>query len=210
MAFQGKERNKLIVGILLLAAGAYLAYNAIFASPQPAAPAVKSQPPAARTNAPERPAMPSARRAGKGAAAKAPTGPIDPKLRLDLLEKSASVAYEPGAGRNIFAFGVPPPPPAVKLPPRPPAPAPFPMQNPNNSGGSMATQIAIPLKFFGTVNKPNDPVKTALLQQDDETFIAREGDIVNKRYRILKIGVNTIEVEDIVTKSRQVLPYVGY
>ena len=40
---------------------------------------------------------------------------------------------------------------------------------------------------------------------EEEIFIATEGEIVNKRYKILKVGVNTVEVEDLVNKNKQTL-----
>ena len=213
MALQTKERNKLIFAVALLGVAAFALYYSFsqpVVPPPAAAPAAKPKPLAAVGN----PMLPSAQRRAAGRAAKAPSGPIDPKLQLDLLGKSAGITYEPGGGRNIFSYGAPPP----------PQPPPNPVKNPvigpgastGASVGTMPPQIApappIPLRYFGYASKPNDPVKKVFLAQDEASdtdrkiFIAGEGEIVNKRYRILKIGVNTVEVEDMVTKSRQVLP----
>jgi hypothetical protein len=37
-------------------------------------------------------------------------------------------------------------------------------------------------------------------------FIAAEGDIVNRRYKILHIGTSSIEVEDVLNNNRQSIP----
>ncbi len=35
--------------------------------------------------------------------------------------------------------------------------------------------------------------------------MAKEGDIVNRRYKILKINNNSVDVEDVLTNNRQTL-----
>ena len=37
-------------------------------------------------------------------------------------------------------------------------------------------------------------------------FIAGEGDIVDRRYRILHIGPGSVEVEDVLNNNRQTIP----
>lgn len=203
MAFPSKERNKLIFAILLLGLAVFALYRAFWApsAPGPSVPALAKTGQAKTLAAIANPKLPAAqRRGGARGAAKAPSGPIDPKLQLGQLSRSATIAYEPAGGRNIFAYGAPPPP-LPKPAPLPP-PSPFPQGRSDRSVGSMTTQIAIPFKLFGFVQ---DPTKRGLFLQDDEIIVAGEGDLIKKRYRIVKFGVNTAEVEDTVAKGRQVL-----
>ena len=39
----------------------------------------------------------------------------------------------------------------------------------------------------------------------EDIFVAKEGDIVNRRYKILKINNNSVDVEDVLTNNRQTL-----
>jgi hypothetical protein len=146
------------------------------ASPQPAA----SAPPPARK-------VPARGRARGEAAAQS----LDPTLRLNLLASVEGVQYK-GSGRNIFRGQAEAPIPqplaaALKKPAGPPPPLP------------------INLKFYGFASQPGES-KKIFLSQGDDIFIASEGDIVNRRYHILHIGVNTVEVEDVLDKRRQVIP----
>src|SRR5260370_954767 len=63
----------------------------------------------------------------------------------------------------------------------------------------------IHVKFFGFANKPGDP-KKVFLSQDADVFIAGEGEIVDRRYRVLHISPNAVEVEDVINNNRQSLP----
>jgi hypothetical protein len=130
-----------------------------------------------------------ARAGARGAAHAAPS--LDPTLRLNLLAAVEGVQYK-GSGRNIFRSleeaPIPRPvAPALKGPVVPPAPPP------------------IDLKFYGFASKPGES-KKVFLSRGDDIFIAAEGDIVNRRYRVVRIGVNSVEVEDVLDGRRQVIP----
>jgi hypothetical protein len=139
---------------------------------------------------------------------------IDPTLHLNLLAKLQDVNVEPGA-RSLFEVGKEPPPAEVKVgkepdkiavaakfvgpkaPPPPPAPPPEPKAPP------------IPLKFYGFVNPTKTATdKRAFFLDGDDIVIAGEGDMVKKRYKIVRIGVNSAVVEDTQFKSnnQQTLP----
>jgi hypothetical protein len=66
----------------------------------------------------------------------------------------------------------------------------------------------IPLKFYGFVNPPKAGIKRAFFLDGDEIIIAGEGDTVKKRYKIVRIGLNSAVVEDTQFKSnnQQTLP----
>jgi hypothetical protein len=48
----------------------------------------------------------------------------------------------------------------------------------------------INLKFFGFANRPGE-TKKVFLSQGEDIFIAGEGDIVDRRYRVLHISANS-------------------
>jgi hypothetical protein len=130
---------------------------------------------------------------GKKAAPKAAISSLDPTLRYDWLKASEDTQYK-GVGRNIFraeveipkviAPVVKNPVPVVQGPPPPPP---------------------INLKFFGFANKPGE-AKRIFLSQGEDVFIAGEGDIIDRRYRILHITPVSVEVEDVLNNNRQSIP----
>jgi hypothetical protein len=137
---------------------------------------------------------------------------VDPTLHMNLLAKLQDVKVEAGA-RSLFEIGKEPvaavkvdePGPIAvvkpfvgpKPPPEPPPPPPDPKAPP------------IPLKFYGFVNPSKSASdKRAFFLDGDDIVIAAEGDTVKKRYKIVRIGVNSAVVEDTQFKSnnQQTLP----
>jgi hypothetical protein len=132
-------------------------------------------------------------RPGGRAAKKVKVENLDPTLRLDLLASSEEKVYQ-GTGRNIFVArpedvviptvvgkaNTDPTPGYV--PPQPPAPTP------------------IPLKFFGFASKPGEP-KKVFLSLGEELFVAGEGEIVNRRYKVIHINATSVEMQDVVNSG---------
>jgi hypothetical protein len=138
------------------------------------------------------------------------TASIDPTLRLDLLAKLKTVNVESGT-RSLFEIGAAPPAAITEkepdkiviapklvgpVMPKPPEPIPDPKAPP------------IPLKFYGFVNKTKVGDKRAFFLDGEDIVIAGEGDTIKKRYKIVRIGVNSAVVEDTEFKSnnQQTLP----
>lgn len=135
---------------------------------------------------------------------------IDPTLRLDLLAKVQGVNMQ-GGNRNLFQFSTAPPPPLPKEPKvipgkvqvakdekkpdaGPPQPPPPPQAPP------------ITLKYYGYSNTRGDSRKRAFFLDGDEILFAGEGEVVKKRYRVVRIGVNSVVMEDTQFKHEQTLP----
>jgi len=135
---------------------------------------------------------------------------VDPTLRLDLLTKLQNVTLE-GGSRNLFQFGAaaPPPAPAIPLPKvakipinQPAAPV-----TPVNPGPPPPpTAPPIPLKYYGFTNAKTEPRKKAFFLDGEDIIVAWEGETVKSRYRIVRVGVNSVEMEDTQFKSKQTLP----
>ena len=118
---------------------------------------------------------------------------LDPTLRMDLLATSEKTQYQ-GNGRNIFVSQredvVIPTPVApghtdaeeaqkTYTPPPPPPPQP------------------IPLKFYGFASSPGEP-KKVFLKLNEDVFVAGEGEIVDRRYKVVRISANSVEIQDVV------------
>jgi hypothetical protein len=135
---------------------------------------------------------------------------IDPTLQLDRFAKVQSVEIAGGA-RNVFQFAAAPPPkaellakneplvkPFVKMGPNPPAPPTPPPPPP--------PPPPITLKFYGFSTTTANGKRTAYLLDGDEIFLAKEGDTLKRRYRILRIAANSVLIEDLDAKRQQSVP----
>jgi len=139
---------------------------------------------------------------------------VDPTLHLAELAKLKDVGVEAGT-RSLFEILASPPPSELKVkepekikvartfvgpePPQKPLPHADPKAPP------------IPLKFYGFVNKTKAGDKRAFFLDGEDIVIASEGDMIKKRYRIVRIGVNSAVVEDTQFKSnnQQTLPLIA-
>jgi hypothetical protein len=160
-------------------------------------------------NAASRPAaMPTGNAAGVAAKKMATTSAsLDPTLDQSAMLRTEHLVYA-GSGRNIFSASYVPPvviekplsngrktgPQAPIIPFTPPPPPTCPPSCP-----------PINLKFFGTATRANG-VRQAFLLQGDDVFLALQGDIVARRYKIVSISANSIQVEDLGNNNTQTLP----
>lgn len=140
---------------------------------------------------------------------------IDPTIRVDLLTKVQNVGPA-GGTRNLFQVGAAPPllasaDPAklpkgaepivrpfvgpVKPPDPPPPPPPF----------SQPT-IPITLKFYGFSTIRKNGMRTGYFMDGDDIMLAAEGDLLKRRYRVVKISATSVLMEDTESKRTQTLP----
>jgi hypothetical protein len=137
---------------------------------------------------------------------------LDPTLHMDAMLVTESVAYE-GAGRNIFSamsapvpIKIPTPIASARLKPLPPPPPPLPCP-PNCPPPPPPPPID--LKFCGFFASPVTGDKQAILLHGEDVWLASPGDIVLRRYRIISISSNSIQVEDIPNNNKQSLPLLA-
>jgi hypothetical protein len=197
MKVGAEDRNKLIIAIVLMV-GAVLAVGYWYMSmggssstaasaSAPAVPVVIAKPRATgRIKASAKKATPAARS-------------LDPSLRYDWLKISEDTKYS-GTGRNIF---------------RAQADIPVPLASGHTDRpkiAEVATGPALPpppppinIIFFGFASKPGE-VKKVFLKQAEDVFIAREGEIVDRRYKVMRISPIAVEIEDVLNNNRQSIP----
>ena len=120
---------------------------------------------------------------------------LDPTLRLDLLAMSEKTRYE-GSGRNIFvsqAENVVIPHPITSGAPDAPGDKQYVVPTP-------AQAPPIPLKFYGFASRPGEP-KRIFLKLGEDVFVAGEGEIVDRRYKVIRISPNSVEIQDVVNSG---------
>jgi len=123
---------------------------------------------------------------------------LDPTLHLDLLKASEDTKYE-GTGRNIFRVFVEIP--QTRAPVHtdaqqaqnqgPPPPPPPPPSN---------------LRFYGFATSRPDGAKRIFLYKNEDVFVASEGDIVDRRYKVVRISPNAVEILDVLSNNRENIP----
>jgi hypothetical protein len=222
----GAEPKKIVILVALLLIAAYFLYSNLSSSPAPESArqashsSVSGVAPQANLVVPATTAVSRAESSRRGGAQefrpsfkhKGGIDPntIDPKLRLDLLAKVQSVEVAP-AVRNLFQFG------AVAVPVLPAGAG---MKNgkiipgpklPLAAGGGFSAgdpppPPPIPLKYYGYTAKRADGAKRAFFLDGEDIFVAAEGDLIKKRYKVVHIGTNSVEVEDTQFNHKQPLP----
>jgi hypothetical protein len=199
-----QQRQLVLLGILIAALVGIVAFQLLPASTPSAPP-----PTAAANGTSPRPATPprskSAAAARAGQAAKAPNGVVEEVN----LAKLGQPEPEPIEGhRNPFSLAPEPKPaaavskpatadiPAVTAPPVATGPPPVPPPPP------------ITLKFFGVVTASRVG-KVAALGDGKFVYHGREGEIIEGRYRIVRIGEESIQLEYVDGRGRQTIRLSG-
>ena len=176
-----ERRRQILLALLavVLAAGAYYAW------------ATSARPPTAAQTVPPETGQPR-----RAAAARAPV------VRLNALDRTQPTTVE--GSRNLFRYEPKAAPPpltirsAVSTPPPPtgpPGPSPLPL---------------IGLKFIGVVERPSRSEKIAVLRDAAGHLLSGpEGGVIEGRFRILRIGTESIDMAYLDGRGRQTIRLSG-
>jgi hypothetical protein len=177
-----ERRNQIVLAALIVVLGAalYQAFSASGSVAETDVAAVGQSP-----NASRRPAGP---------------GPVTaPDVRLESLE--ADRTRPGGAERNLFRFGARPSAERRPREDRLPPPAPMPVQ----TGPTTPSVAPITLRFIGVVQATAQAQTYAVLRDDRGVYHGREGDVIEGRYRILRIGTESIDLAYVNGSGRQTI-----
>jgi hypothetical protein len=170
------------------------------------APAAPPPPPVISTSAAPAPQPSSSSALGRPAAAAYPheaiqlpsSSALDPTLHPEVMAQAEETTYT-GNGRNIFS-------------PNSAAPTPVDIEKPKNFRPSAPPvpqgpppPPTIDLKFYGYSSAHGGNRQIFLLHGDD-IFLAHEGDVVDRRYRVVSIRPFSVEIEDIPYHNTQSVP----
>ena len=141
---------------------------------------------------------------------------VDPTLKLTLISRLKDV-HVAGGRRSLFYFGAAA---AVERQPEPkkilpakakpigPEPPPKPVVPVVNTPPPPAPPAPLPFKFYGFIGGKPSGAKKAFFLEGDDVYIAGEGELVKKRYKVVRIGINTVVMEDTQEKNQQTLQMV--
>lgn len=143
---------------------------------------------------------------------------VDPTLRLELLARLEKVQFS-GGMRSLFDFSTPPPPPqatVAKIIPsaKPTAPPPFigplpkPPDPPKPEPPPPPKAPPIPLKYYGYASAPKTIQRKAFFLDGDDILIANEGDTLKRRYKVIRINLTNVVMEDLQFNQQQTLQIV--
>jgi hypothetical protein len=128
---------------------------------------------------------------------------IDPTLRLDLLARVQAVSMAGGV-RNLFQFG---PSPVTKPDPKiTPVQSPIVVATPPPGPPPTPPPPPIPLKFYGYATPAPSGAKRVFLLDGEDIIVAAEGQLVKSRYKLVRVGINSVVLEDVQFKHQQTLP----
>jgi hypothetical protein len=124
-------------------------------------------------------------------------------VNLEALKAGHEAPADPE--RNLFVFRQKAPPPeAVREAPPPPDDA-----EPQAPTGPPPPP-SIPLKFIGVVERPGEGGRVAILSDGrGNTFHAREGEDVDGRFKVVRIGTDSIEMSYLDGRGKQTLRLSG-
>jgi hypothetical protein len=195
---ENKRQVYLVIGLfaVIVLVGGYELYQN-FA--RPSTPVVRPAPVVQTQRAPAVGAGTAASRAASKEAQKLTDNSLDPTLHLDKLAASESIEYA-GTGRNIFsAESAPAPLPVEVASARPDQPA---VDAPPPAPPGPPT---IDLKYFG-YTQSKDKTLEAFFVRGDDIFLARNGEIVDHRYKIGNIQQTGVQVTDLGYNHTEMLP----
>jgi hypothetical protein len=197
LGIENKRQVYIVIAlaVIIVCAGGYELYNS-FGSPS-----TPTLPTPARSTAATRPGTATTQRAANAVGPQAQhvaTNNIDPTLHFEKLAQSEDVVYA-GTGRNIFSAE------SVPIPiPKPIAPA-RPGNNADVSIPEVPRPPAIDLKYFG-YSQSRDKSMQAFLVRGDDIFLARPGDVVDHRYKVVSIMPGSVQITDLGYNNTQTVP----
>lgn len=152
--------------------------------------------------------QPSAATVAAGPPAPAPAGAELPRIGLDRLShRSAPVAV---GRRDIFTFGAAPAP-VVDLTPRPVAPpspvAGTPTPVPMPTGPPPPPPVNV--KYIGSVEAEKGPKVAFFLTEQKEVLTGQVGDTVMNRFKVVRIGIESVDVQDLGSGQMRRIPLRG-
>ena len=122
----------------------------------------------------------------------------DREMRLNLESLSNQPQrFEIGA-RNIFRMQ------ESETKPKPPDPPP----NPGPPSSADPSPPALPFTFYGFADRRNEP-RRIFLQDGNGIFLARIGETVAGRYKVLEISRESVTIEDMLQNFQQRVPLLG-
>ena len=143
-----------------------------------------------------------------------PEAPAGPVSRIDLARLEEPPADVEIGRRDLFAYDARRRGPEAAAPATMPPPAPRPARpaatsTRNPTGGSGSSLPPMNLRFIGSVGNEHGVKVAVLVTERNEVLTGQPGDVIANRYRIEKIGIESVDLQDVGTGQSRRIPLKG-
>ena len=141
-----------------------------------------------------------------GTAPPGPAGPggTEPDLpRIDLNRLEAPRSRSGAGRRDLFDFGVPPTPPPTPVPVTVPTPVPTPV---------VPTPTPLPpltVRYVGAIEDKRGLKVAVFLTDKEEVLTGQAGQLVGNRFRIVRIGLESVDIQEVGSEQTRRIPLGG-
>jgi hypothetical protein len=146
--------------------------------------------------------------------------PLPPVPRIDLARVDALRGEDAAGRRDLFTFGAAREPeeeggPAIEVPKPPPGTVGaggVAGSSPGEAGAASAAAPSLPplnLKYIGSVENKSGVKVAVLLTDRKEVLTGQAGQVVANRYRIARIGLESVDLEDVGSGQSRRIPLKG-
>jgi hypothetical protein len=132
--------------------------------------------------------------------------PAETVPRIDLARLGQERPETTAGRRNIFDYGVPPTPPPT---PPPPVTAPSVTEETAPTPPPVPRLPPLNLKFIGSVENAKGVRVAVLLTDRNEVLTGQPGEVVANRYKISKIGFESVDLEEVGSGQVRRIPLRG-
>lgn len=151
--------------------------------------------------------QPSAATVAAGPPVPANAGAELPRIGLDRL--SHRNAPVPVGRRDIFDFGAAPAPPVVATPPLAPPPTVAAAPTPVPTPAGPPPPPPVNVKYIGSVEAEKGPKVAFFLTEQKEVLTGQVGDTVMNRFKVIRIGIESVDVQDLGSGQLRRIPLRG-
>jgi hypothetical protein len=130
-----------------------------------------------------------------------------PRIGLDRLsQRPPPVAV---GRRDIFDFGAPPAPPVTAAPAVTPPAAMVTMPTPVPTPAGPPAPPPVNVKYIGSVEAEKGPKVAFFLTEQKEVLTGQVGDTVMNRFKVVRIGIESVDVQDVGSGQLRRIPLRG-
>jgi hypothetical protein len=137
---------------------------------------------------------------------RAPAGPEVPRIALDRLDRPRG---ETGIGRrDLFEFATPPPPPTT-LPPIAEPPSVLDATPPPVTAPTPPPLPPLNIKYIGTLESRKGLKVAMFLTEKKEVLTGQVGELVANRFRVVRIGIESVDIQETGSEQVRRIPLRG-
>ena len=72
---------------------------------------------------------------------------------------------------------------------------------------AVQSSLQVPLTFYGFADRSPES-RRIFLRDNEQIFVARLGDTIERRYKIVAVSANSVTIEDLIQSYQQLIPLI--